>query len=651
MDKKTIIGLVLMVAVFIGYTFYMSSEQEKAAEIKEANEKAAKEQREKEAADKMAEAERWENLSEEQKAQEIEDKKQQELNAQVIKHGQTLWKRHDKESQIDTVRNGYMTVCFDRVGGKIVSVELNDYKRYEKGVAKEERANVNLINPGSAYFGIDIHRGDVTLNTNDYLFDCDVITAEDNSATKVVMTLPLDEQDGEVKGEVKYTYTINNNGNPSEDYLIDFDFAQKGLSDYLEDSSEIILRWKHESMHNEKSFTNESTASTIMFYDHEEEESDEIEASGEREHHRGLDWFALKQQYFTSALLAEDVIHAGLGFKTAEEGDDYVKAFDTRIIIPHDGSEEYEFAFYYGPNDYNIMKDVAFADRENNLEEIIPMGGWLIGWLNRILTIPVFNWLKDNGLSFGLIILILTLIVKLIILPLTYKSYMSTAKMRAIRPEMEEINQKYPKQEDAMKKQQALMELYRKAGVSPMGGCLPLLIQMPILWAMFRFFPASIELRGESFLWADDLSSYDSVLELPFSIPFYGSHVSLFALLMAISLFGYSFYSYKQQAATTSGQPGAGVMKFMMVYFMPVMMLFFFNGYSSGLCYYYFLSQMFTMLIMFIIRRSVDDDKVRARLLANASKPKKKSRFQERYDELLKQQQEQLNREQRRQRR
>jgi YidC/Oxa1 family membrane protein insertase len=269
MDKKTIIGLVLMVAVFIGYTFYMSSEQEKAAEIKEANEKAAKELREIEA----AKAEKLENLS-------PEDRKQQELTAQVIKHGQTLLERHEMESQIDTVRNGYMTVCFDRVGGKIVSVELNDYKRYEKGVAKEERANVNLINPGSAYFGIDIHRGDVTLNTNDYLFDCDVITAEDNSATKVVMTLPLDEQGGEVKDEVKYTYTINNSGNPSEDYLIDFDFAQKGLSDYLEDSSEIILRWKHESMHNEKSFTNESAASTIMFYDHEEEESDEIEASG-----------------------------------------------------------------------------------------------------------------------------------------------------------------------------------------------------------------------------------------------------------------------------------------------------------------------------------------------------------------------------------
>lgn len=223
--------------------------------------------------------------------------------------------------------------------------------------------------------------------------------------------------------------------------------------------------------------------------------------------------------------------------------------------------------------------------------------------------------------------------------------------MRAVRPELEELNKKYPNPDDAMKKQQATMELYQKAGISPMGGCLPLLIQMPILWAMFRFFPASIELRGESFLWANDLSSYDSVVEFGFNIPFYGDHVSLFALLMTLSLFGYSFMTYKQQAATTAGQPGAGMMKFMMVYFMPLMMLCVMNSFSSGLCYYYFLSQIFTMIIMFVIRRTVNDEKVRERLLAHASKPRKKSKFQERYEEALRQQQEQLNREQRRQRR
>jgi YidC/Oxa1 family membrane protein insertase len=328
-----------------------------------------------------------------------------------------------------------------------------------------------------------------------------------------------------------------------------------------------------------------------------------------------------------------------------------MKEFDSTITLPLSKEQAtYNYAFYYGPNDLKIMEDVEFAGQNVDLDEIIPLGGWLIGWVNRYGTVPIFQWLSNKGLSFGLIILILTILVKLIILPLTYKSYMSTAKMRAIRPEMEAINQKYPNQDDAMKKQQAMMELYQKAGVSPMGGCLPLLIQMPILWAMFRFFPASIELRGEGFLWANDLSSYDSVLELPFSIPFYGDHISLFALLMAVALFGYSFISYKQQAATTAGQPGAGMMKFMMVYFMPVMMLCFMNSFASGLCYYYFLSQMFTMLIMWAIRRSVDDEKVRAKLLSH--KPKKKSRFQERYEEALRQQQEMgaINREQRRQR-
>jgi YidC/Oxa1 family membrane protein insertase len=217
---------------------------------------------------------------------------------------------------------------------------------------------------------------------------------------------------------------------------------------------------------------------------------------------------------------------------------------------------------------------------------------------------------------------------------------MSTAKMRAIRPEMEEINKKYPNKDDAMKKQQALMELYRKAGVSPMGGCLPLLIQMPILWAMFRFFPASIELRGEGFLWADDLSSYDSVLNLPFTIPFYGDHVSLFCLLMGAAMIGFSMFTYNQQSA----QPQMAGMKFMMVYMMPVMMLFWFNDYASGLCYYYLLSQLITMIQMTAIRRFVDDDKIHAMMERNAAKQKnkKKSKFQLRYEELMRQQEEMI---------
>ena len=241
----------------------------------------------------------------------------------------------------------------------------------------------------------------------------------------------------------------------------------------------------------------------------------------------------------------------------------------------------------------------------------------------------------------------MTIVIKIIISPLTYKSYVSMAKMRVIKPEMDEINARYPNQDDAMKKQQAMMELYQRAGVSPMGGCLPMLIQMPILIAMFRFFPASIELRGESFLWAEDLSTYDSVLNLPFNIPWYGDHVSLFALLMAVSLFVYSWINYQQ---TASSQPQMAGMKFMTLYMMPVMMLLWFNSYSSGLCYYYFVSQLITIGLTYAIRAMLDDDKVRAQMQANAKKKKnkKKSSFQQRYEELLKQQQEML-REQRQQ--
>ncbi len=332
---------------------------------------------------------------------------------------------------------------------------------------------------------------------------------------------------------------------------------------------------------------------------------------------------------------------------TAQEGRDYMKDFAATVAFPFDKNvDEYNFAFYYGPNDYRILKHVEFGGETIDLERMIPLGGWLVGWINRLVTIPIFGWLKDYLPSFGLIILILTLLVKAVIFPLTYKSYLSTAKMRVIRPEMEALNAKYPRKEDAMKKQQAMMELYRKAGINPMGGCLPLLIQMPILWALFRFFPASIELRGESFLWANDLSSYDSIIDLPFNIPFYGDHVSLFALLMTISIFAFSYYSYNQ---TSAGQPQMAGMKVMMVYVMPIMMLFFFNNYSSGLCYYYFLSQLITITQMYLIRRYVDDSKVRANIEAKAARPRKKSKFQQRYEEMLRQQQN-LNREQRRQR-
>ena len=638
MDKNTIIGIVLMIALFVGFSFYQSNEMKEQQEI--VNQKAKIEQAER--AMRVAEAEAERMLEEAMTAEErfVRDSiaELERTNVEVARHGATLYAARTGVVKQDVVANDYITVTFDNRGGKIADVTLNDYTRYAEG---ERTELVKLMTPESMRMGINLRRGNELLNTNNYFFTPKVEELE--NCTVVTMTLDIERD-----AWVEYIYTVYRTGDKSRDYLIDFTLKQHNIDQMLSNRDEIVLTWHNKSNKNERSFRNESMATTIEYFT--DGDVEQLDADGEREEEDGIEWVAFKQQYFSSVLISEYPMVAAMSFKSAKnESAGYLKEFDAQIVIPHSaGRELYNLAFYYGPNDYKVMKGVEFMGRDCELEKVIPMGGTLIGWWNKLVTIPVFHWLRDLGLGFGLIILILTLLVKAVILPLTYKSYMSTAKMRAIRPELEAINAKYPKQEDAMKKQQATMELYQKVGISPMGGCLPLLIQMPILWAMFRFIPASIELRGEGFLWADDLSTYDSILELPFNIPFYGDHISLFALLMTLALFGYSYISYNQQSATTAGQPGAGMMKFMMVYFMPLMMLCVMNEFSAGLCYYYFLSQIFTMIIMFVIRRTTNDEEVRAKLLTR--KPKKKSKFQERYEEALRQQQDQMtiNREQRR---
>ncbi|MBR5133729.1 MAG: membrane protein insertase YidC [Alistipes sp.] len=639
MDKKTIIGLVLMVAVFIGFSFY---ENHKAKEYNEWK-KGQLEMQQALADQQEANRAKEEQMTDEERATRDSMELVKRNNAELYKYGSELKAARSANGETITIQNDFIKVDFSTKGGKIANVTLLDerYTRYADGERTEQ---VELKQPAHEVFGVELKsvNDNTTFLSDEFVFN---VEQKDVEGAKVVrMTLPLAEN-----ASLSYIYTLHTSGEPSRDYVIDFDIEQHNAAAHLATSETLNLTWTSRSNMNERSYQNENLATKIVYF--EEGSLEEMDSPNEKETLENISWIAYKQQYFTSAFISSGELTATAEFKnSAKGGADFMKEFYSTISLPLNAEKgAYNYAFYYGPNDLKIMEDVELAGENVQLDQIIPLGGWLIGWVNRYGTVPIFQWLSNNGLGFGLIILILTILVKLIILPLTYKSYMSTAKMRAIRPEMEAINQKYPNQEDAMKKQQALMELYQKAGVSPMGGCLPLLIQMPILWAMFRFFPASIELRGESFLWANDLSSYDSVLELPFSIPFYGDHISLFALLMAVALFGYSFMSYKQQATTTAGQPGAGMMKFMMVYFMPVMMLCFMNSFASGLCYYYFLSQMFTMLIMWAIRRTVDDEKVREKLLSH--KPKKKSRFQERYEEALRQQQDQLNREQRRQRR
>ena len=413
----------------------------------------------------------------------------------------------------------------------------------------------------------------------------------------------------------------------------------------MANQTSIGIEWSNRSYQNERSFENENMY-TNLYYRYPGETG--IEDLGVSEGNKSenisssVDWVAFKQQYFTAALIPQsvDFTYADLAYNTAPEKSGYIKEYSMVAAVPYTPqTESYNFDFYLGPNKFPVLKKLTDANGETlSLERVIPLGWIFSTYVSRWLVIPLFNFLSKYIESFGLIILILTLVIKLLISPLTYKSYLSTAKMRAVRPELEAINAKYPRQEDAMKKQQATMELYNKAGISPMSGCLPMLIQMPILIAMFRFFPASIELRGQSFLWSDDLSSYDSVLDLPFNIPFYGDHISLFCLLMTVVMFAYSYMNYQQTATSQPQMPG---MKFMTVYMMPLMLLFWFNDYASGLCYYYLLSNIITMLMMFGIRYMVDDEKVRAKINTKMANTKgKKSRFQQRYEELMRQQEE-----------
>ncbi len=562
---------------------------------------------------------------------------------QVAVLGESLAAAREAEPQHFTVENEVMKIDFSTRGGQITNVTLKDYTKYAPHGKRDQL--IELMDAATARFNLafSVRNGlnSVPLNTMDYTFVRAEDAVDEDGAQTVVLRLPVADS-----AYLEYRYSIYNQDVPSRDYLVDFDVRMVGMSQLMANQTAIGIDWSNTSYQNEKGFQNENMYTTIAYRLPNETSIEELSMSDKAKSESistQVNWVAFKQQFFSSVFIAPKYVStANLAFDTAAPGSELLKSFSAQMTVPYTAqTDRYDFAFYFGPNEYPILKKVVDDEGVSlNMERLIPLGWGIFGWINRWCVIPVFSFLRDYIGSFGIIIFILALLIRLVISPLTYKSYVSMAKMRLIKPQVDELNKKYPKQDEAMKRQQATMELYKKAGINPMGGCIPMLIQMPILIAMFRFFPASIELREQPFLWADDLSSFDSVLNLPFSIPFYGDHVSLFALLMAVSTFVYSYYSYQQ---TASAQPQMAGMKFMMVYLMPVMLLFWFNSYSSGLCYYYLLSNLFTIGQTFVIRRMIDDDKIHAIMQANAAKKSKgkKSRFQQRYEELMREQQSQ----------
>lgn len=614
MDKKTLIGLIVIGAILFGFTWYNASIQQKYAQ-------------EQQALTATQETESTDTI-----VPEVRQPDTLQAANQLERHiGSSLFQATTGTEKKIEVENDLMKVIFSNKGGKVASVVLKDYLTYQ--------GTPLVLFPDSASvfdmsFFIKQQFNNVQINTGDYYFVTDSsftpTFAADETSKNLTFRLDVDSA-----AHVDFVYTIY-----KDNYMIDFDVQFVGMENLLaQNQTDLEFTWQNVGMQNEKGFENENNYTTIAYKYPSDESVEQLRTSTEDKSetiNSKVKWVAFKQQFFSSIFVAKDDFQNGtLGYSTFQPGEGKIKTFRAKVSVPFTPQlSEYNFNFYFGPNKFSVLKKYD----DLHFERLIPLGGWIIGWINRWLVIPTFDTLGAHIANYGIIILILTLIVKILISPLTYKSYLSSAKMRLLKPEVDKLNEKYPKPEDALKKQQAMMALYKSAGVNPMGGCIPLLIQLPILYAMFRFFPASIELRGEHFLWADDLSSYDSILTLPFNIPFYGNHVSLFALLMAASMFIYSRINYNQTAGSAPQMAG---MKFMMLYLMPIMMLFFFNNFASGLNYYYLLSNIITIGQTYGFRYIVNEDKLHQRMKENAKKPQKKSKWQQRYEEMVKLQQQQ----------
>lgn len=532
-----------------------------------------------------------------------------------------------KEPELVTIHNDKIELTFTTKGAQPSSARLKEYANYGG-------SDLYLFREGGSEMGYEIYVGE-TINTKDFVFDI-----AEKSDTAVAMRLHFSRG-----GYIEQRYAL------TDGYLVENRMSFVGMDKEIpRNVSYFDMDWNVTVPRMEKGYKNESTYSKIDYYFAGDKKPVEIGKgrSQERKIDNKLSWFAFQQQFFSMIMTSKSEFESGgvaIRFmdENNEENNLMTCSASMRQELGRGGEYHFDNEFYFGPNHFRTLKAMG-----NKYEKIIPLGGWLVGWFTRFVIIPLFDFLHRFISNFGIIILLMTLFIKLVVLPFSYKSYASSAKMQALKPWMDKINEKYPKQEDAMKKQQATMELYQKAGISPMGGCLPMLLQFPILWAMFRFFPASIELRQQGFLWAEDLSAYDSIVDFGTRIPLLGDHISLFALLMALSMFFYSKITMKN--TVSSSDPTASSMQFMSVYMMPVMMFFICNSLSAGLSYYYLLSNLITMLETWIIRKwCVKPEEIAAKIKAAEGKPAPKSKWQQRLEEAQKMQ-EQALREQRKRR-
>lgn len=648
MDKKSIIGLVLICLVFVVFSLLNRPSEEQKQAQKRYQDSIAKIQ--KQATERntklLANTEQTEIDSLRAIANE-NDSAKMELNKIITEKYSVFSYCVNEKSENIVLENDVFKADISTKGGMISQVTLKDYVAYDK------KHQVRFFTSEGNKYGLHLTLGSTVVNTEDLNFKVFVnnklydsktplkVSGKDSLIVSLRLipnkpdTLNISNNDfiKNNKQYLEYRYTLR-----GDDYRIGYKIILNNMQDVVTDEGGLEFEWNSPLCLKEKDKKIETQNSSIYYmlddeveYLKEQGRDDSVTESSSIP----IRWISYKQQFFSTVLMAKNSatdFNSATMVTNTDTSSTNVRNMHSLIDFKYSNDKaytEYDMDFFFGPNKYKIFKTYDI-----DLEKTIPLGWgfFLLQWVNRFVIIPVFDFLQGFNLHMGLIILILTLLVKIVLFPLAYKSFSSTAKMKVLQPEIQKINEKYPKQDQAMQKQQATMQLYKRAGINPMSGCLPMLLQFPILVAMFRFFPSSVELRQQSFLWADDLSTYDSILDLPFNIPFYGSHISLFCLLMTIAQLLYTKMTMNQQSQNNT-MPG---MKFMM-YGMPIFMLFILNNFSAALNYYYLISLLISVLQMYIIRKTIDEKKVLERLQQNAKKPMKKSKWQQRMENLEKQ--------------
>lgn len=642
MDRNSITGIVLIFSIFIFFSWWNAPTEEEKASMARERDSIAQVIQERRTTDSLR------NVAQ----TNLTNFQEREIEAPVVYTNEALavdqQARKDKfgafansslgEEKFIAFESDVLKLKFSNKGGRIYSAELKDFQT-------NDSMPLILFKGDTARFGFIFNAANRLINTQDHYYQVFVngrefdsqssLTISDQDSVNIAYRLYTDFESGFHQDQyIEFSYSLK-----ADSYMLDFDIRFVGLENVMDNRTSFVeFNWM-QNLRTQEQIVDKYNGSGIYYKYHQDDVDNLSENSDEQESLKGrLAWVSFKQRFFSSTLIADDhFIGANIEQVHLPSKDPkYQITMSTDVGLPVENVSDYTVGMrmYMGPNEFKRLKNYDL-----DLERLIPIGWgfFLLAWINEYIVINVFNFLGGMGWNYGIVILVLTLLLKLVLFPIAYKTYMSSAKMRVLKPEIDIINEKF-KNKDAAKKQQATMDLYRKAGVNPMAGCVPMLLQMPILFAMFRFFPASIELRQKAFLWAHDLSTYDSIWDFPggFEIPFYGDHVSLFTLLMTVSTILYTKVNNDMMAGSTQQMPG---MKTMM-YLMPIMFLGLFNNYAAGLSYYYFLANMITFGQMFVIRKTINEKKILAQIEINKKKPaKKKSGFQKRLEDMQKVQQ------------